>query len=170
MAGIRKYQTTTELGAEIGAAVAAVAAVWSNLELELEHTIKMMGKMPHRTTRVLITGMNARTRLGCIEGLFQLRSPSNPALAREFHDLKEDIEQKAEGERNKVVHAVWHRSKKDEYFIVRTSGAWTPPGRKGKIKRAVQAELEPIDARKIRVIARQIDDLLLRLRAWQAKL
>jgi hypothetical protein len=170
MVGIRKIETTTYLTADMGSAIADVAAAWSSLELELEHTIKQLGRMPHKTARVLVTGMNARTRLGCVEGLLQLRPATSGALVEEFTKIKTEIEQGAEGDRNKVVHGIWHRTPKDGYFLVRTSGAWAPPGKKGKFKRSVHAELEPIDSPKIRAIQWRINDLLMRLRAWRGKL
>ncbi len=114
--------------------------------------------------------MNARTRLGCIEGLIQLRGSVDQTLVGEFKKIQDDVEQRVEGDRNKVVHAVWHRAKKGNYFLVRTSGAWVPPGKTGKIKRSVHAELEPIDSAKIQAIHWRINDLVRRLREWHAKL
>src|ERR1039457_583182 len=124
MVGIRKIETTTYLPAVMAGAVSAVAVSWSNLELEMEHAIRVLGKMPHRGARILVTGMNARTRMGCIEGLYQLRRSAKPGMADEIRKIKAEIENRVEGDRNKIVHAVWHRTKKDEYFIVRTSGTW----------------------------------------------
>jgi hypothetical protein len=169
MAGIRKILTTTYLRGDLATAVAAVAVAWSNLELELEHTIRDLAKIPHKTARVLVTGMNARTRLGCIEGLIQLKDSLAPALAQEFKKILMEVVEKVESERNKVVHAVWHRDAAGEYSLVRTSGVWTPPGIKGKVKRAVQAELDPIDSAKVRAIQVRIEGLTQHLHDWCAK-
>ncbi len=170
MVGIRKIETTTYLTPEMAHAVASVATCWANLELEMEHVIRLLSKTPYRVTRVLVIGMNARTRLGCIEGLYQLRKSGNRTMLDEFKTIKEEIEKGAEGTRNKVVHGVWHRNKKGQYSLVRTSGTWQPPGKPWKVKRAVHPELEPMDAPKVRAIQWQLNDLLTRLRVWHAKL
>ena len=87
MAGIRKILTGTYLTPDLAGAVASVAATWSHLELELEHTIRELTRMPHKVTRVLVTGMNARTRLGCVEGLAQLRDIDD-VLLDEFNKIQ----------------------------------------------------------------------------------
>ena len=165
---MRIVTTSTYLTPDIGQAIGGVAAAWSALEYEMEVTIRQLAKTSMKVTRILVTGMNLRTRLGCIEGLMQLRK-ATAAQQKALKKFSDEITLKLEPDRNKVVQSLWHRDQAGAFHLIRTSGSWTAP-KIGRVKRAVMAEVEPINSAHIRGTQMRILDACRRFREWRESL
>ena len=159
------------LAAEIG----RIAVEWSDLEWQLEETIRLLVPTHIQHARIVTTGMNVRSRLKVAENLvishFHAGTlPKDACL--QFRKHKEFVE-RIEPDRHKLVHGLWGRVEGHWELLRRAATRKMPEV--GAVPRAVLPQRERITAgaaRKIRAdikLAREAIDAF-RLHLEDAKL
>jgi hypothetical protein len=153
------------LAAEIG----RVSVEWSDLEWQMEETIRLLVPTHVQHGRVITTGMSMRSRLKVAENLvighFHNGNLSED-FCREFRRLKLHIE-KQEPNRNKLVHGVWGRVH-GVWELLRTSGTRELPD-VGSLPRAVLPQREPMSPAKTKEIRLALKAARQRVDAFRAR-
>jgi hypothetical protein len=142
----------TDIPAWLAAEIGRVAVEWSDIEWQLEETIRLLVPTHVQHARVLTTGMSMRTRLKVAENLV-IGHFHNGHLSKEFCEefrkLKVHVE-KQEEHRNKLVHGVWGRVD-GVWELIRTSGARELP-EVGSLPRPVLPQRESMTRDKTKAI------------------
>lgn len=139
------------LPAWLVAGIGRVAVEWSALEWQCEDAIRSLLQTDVKRGRIAVTGMNMRSRVTCLTNLLQAFKLTR--LRETFVKLGDEITQKREGERNKVVHGLWARVE-GEWYVIRTSGA-RELLLSGKVSRAVLPQREKVTLHEIAAIRDQ---------------
>ena len=150
--------------------VGRIMVEWSEFEWQLEEAIRLLLDSEIKPARIIVAGMNARSRLRAISNLVQSHTLA-PAIHKEAIDIGNRIEKVQPG-RDIVAHGLWGRVNGQWYVLTNSGSRTLPPW--GKVARVVLPQrlaVTPDSLRAIRDSIRHERNRLARLRtAIQAAL
>lgn len=109
--------------------IGRIAIEWSNLEWQLEETIRLLMNLPIEQGRIATTGMNMRSRVITATNLVKSHVYQS-VLPSSFSDrivaLNKQITGNVESDRNKFVHGLYGKWR-GKWYVLRNSGVRTFP-------------------------------------------
>lgn len=121
--------------------VGQIAIEWSDLEWQLEETIRQLLDASIREGRITTSGMNMKARIYVARNLVQglvIEKKLPASFVTDLDKIGTRITRKLEGQRNKLIHGLWGRLN-GKWYVLRTSGTRTVKELRPELEKVARA-------------------------------
>jgi hypothetical protein len=155
------FDHRTDLPKWLLAGVGRTTAEWVVLERELEETIQLLLDVEIAMSRIMVSSMQARTRLQVLKYLIEwncYHDKLQTKFLKEFIKLAKRIDTKSQTDRDMLAHGLWSKKGK-QWFVLRLRASRSTPSLQPefeKISRPVIPQRQLVSRTSLKQIGDQI--------------